>query len=185
MIELKNITFGYRKNKPIFKNYSLKIDKGDRIALTGASGCGKTTLLRLITGLEVVKGGEIIKQDNLKYSVVFQENRLIPHKTVLENIALFSSPECAISLLESLEILELAERLPSELSGGQKRRVAIARALCHDFDILLLDEPFTGLDKEIKDTVMGTIDRFVGDKTLVLITHEIEDAKKLNAKIVF
>ncbi len=184
MIEFKNVSFYYKRKAPVFNDYSLKINRGERLALTGASGCGKTTLLRLICGLEVPKSGEIIKPENLKASVVFQENRLIPHKTVLQNVALFSDEERARSCLKKLEIEGFADSLPRELSGGQKRRVAIARALCREFDILLLDEPFTGLDSELKDRVIKVVDETLADKTLVMVTHDLEDVKALKAKTI-
>ncbi len=184
MIELKNISFHYRKNEPIFKDYSLKISKGDRIALMGVSGSGKTTLLRLICGLETPKSGRRIADSDIRFSVVFQENRLIPHKNTLQNVTLFSNEESARAMLEKLGLSDFTQSLPDELSGGQKRRVAIARALCRDFDVLVLDEPFTGLDNELKTSVIEVINSEIKDKTLILVTHDVEDAVALNTKII-
>ncbi len=182
MIKLKNISFGYNK-KSVITDFSLSIAKNDRICLFGESGAGKTTLLRLILGLEKPTKGEIQKTNGIKPSVVFQENRLLPFKTVLENITLIGATEkTALIHLSALGLADWAFKKPDELSGGMKRRVAIARALSADYDYLVLDEPFAGLDSENIALCTEYISKSIGDKALVLVTHSLEEAKLLSAK---
>lgn len=184
MININNISFSYGKNK-IFENFSLKISSGQRICLYGESGCGKTTLIRLILGLLKVESGNIEISHTLKPSVVFQENLLLPFKTILENLTIFGAQEdIALKNLKALGIGETANLYPKELSGGMQRRVAIARALSVPFDFLILDEPFTGLDEEnIKITVKRILE-ILKDKPLILITHSQLESELLKAKIV-
>ena len=146
MINLNNVSFSYG-DKKILENFNLKVEAGERICLFGESGKGKTTVLRLILGLETPDSGNTVIQGNA--SVVFQENRLLPFETVLGNIrTVKGDEEKARELLEKFGLSDYAEKYPRSLSGGMKRRVAIIRALCSEFDFLVLDEPFAGLDKE-------------------------------------
>lgn len=184
MINIKNISFSYGE-KAVLNDFSLKLQKGERICLFGESGCGKTTLLRLILGLEKIKSGEIEGINNLKTSAVFQENRLLPFKTILENITLFGADKkTALYHLEALGIKDTAFLLPSELSGGMERRAAIARALSIDFDLLILDEPFTGLDEANIEAAAEHILKTAEDKPIIIVTHSENEAKLLKAKIV-
>lgn len=183
MIKIDNISFGYG-DKLVFKDFSLTIGKNEKICLFGESGCGKTTLLRLISGLEKPQKGKIVKKSG-KASVVFQENLLLPFKTVLENITLMGADkETALFHLNGLGISDCAESLPDSLSGGMQRRVAIARALANEFDFLILDEPFTGLDEEnIKSAAEHILDT-VKDKPIILVTHSTSEAELLKTKII-
>ncbi|MBO5321023.1 MAG: ABC transporter ATP-binding protein [Clostridia bacterium] len=180
MIKLNNIGFSYEKTE-VLKDFSLQISKKDRICLFGESGSGKTTILRLILGLETPLKGEIQKAENLKPAVVFQEDRLIPFKSVLENITLFGADEeTALLYLERLGLKDYANKMPSDLSGGMSRRVALVRALSNQFDYLVLDEPFTGLDQENIDTAANLINEVLGEKPLILVTHSKAEAELLN-----
>lgn len=184
MIKLDNISFSYGKTR-IFESFSFDINSGDIICLFGESGCGKTTLLRLILGLEKPQKGKIIKEENLKAAVVFQENLLLPFKTVLENITIMgASPENALYHLKALGVDEYANALPSSLSGGMARRVAIARALSNAFDFIVLDEPFTGLDEDNIKTAAEHILKTVKNKTIILVTHSLTEAEYLNTTII-
>ena len=183
MIKLNNVYFSYGKTE-VLKDFSLSINKNDRISLFGESGSGKTTILRLILGLETPQKGEIQKAENLKPAVVFQEDRLIPFKSVLENITLFGADEeTALLYLERLGLKDYANKMPSDLSGGMSRRVALARALSVDFDFLILDEPFTGLDQGNIESVSTLINETLGERPLILVTHSKTEAQLLNCEI--
>ncbi|MBQ0083256.1 MAG: ABC transporter ATP-binding protein [Clostridiales bacterium] len=183
MIEIKNISFSYGEKK-VFENFSLTVKSRERICLTARSGRGKTTLLRLITGLEKPQSGEIKTDESTKFSCVFQEDRLLPHHTVLRNLSLFGDVKRAKILLDRLGIGAEASKYPNTLSGGMKRRVALARALIRQADVYIFDEPFTGLDDTTKKSAAELINESCKDKTVILVSHETDDAKLLNAEIV-
>lgn len=184
MINIDNISFSYG-DKPIINNFSLKIEKNSRICLFGESGCGKTTVLRLLLGLETPDSGTISGLLGLKPSVVFQEDILLPFKTVLENITLIgASEDVAINNLEKLGIGNSANSYPNKLSGGMRRRAAIARALSSDFDFLVLDEPFTGLDEGNLDFAAKHILDVLKDRPLIMVTHSKREAQLLDTNII-
>ena len=183
MIKIHDLSFAYGE-KQIFGSFSLEIPDGARRCIFGGSGCGKTTLLRLITGLEEPADGSI-ETCGVRFSAVFQEDRLLPFKTVLENITLIGAEkETALYMLAQLGIAEAADKYPSELSGGMRRRAAIARALSAEYGCLILDEPFAGLDKENIEKAAALISESVGGKTLIAVTHSEREAELLGAKII-
>lgn len=184
MISIENISFSYGE-KRVLENLSLEIGKGSRICFFGESGCGKTTLLRLILGLEKPQSGTIKKDGALRPSVVFQENRLLPFKTVLNNITIIGADEnTALTHLTALGLKTAADCYPAELSGGMQRRAAIARALCADYDYLVLDEPLTGLDGANTAAAARHISESLNGRALILVTHSREEAKLLGAEII-
>lgn len=184
MINIKNISFAYN-DKKIFENFSLNIENKENICLFGPSGCGKTTLLRLILGLEKVQKGKILKTETLKFSAVFQEDRLFPFLNVEENIKIVGGNlEKAKNILKEFGLLSTLNEVPKNLSGGMKRRVAIARALSTEFDVLVLDEPFTGLDSENIKIVAQQILEYSKNKNIILVSHSLKEANLLNAKII-
>lgn len=186
MIEFSNVTFAYKgKKENVLENFSLSVKKGERLHLSAPSGKGKTTVLRLITGLERAKKGEVSIRENAKISVVFQEDRLIPSQTVFKNVSLFSGDEKAKELLSKLGLWQVKDSYPNELSGGMKRRLALARALSKNFDILLLDEAFNGLDEENLIKAVKVVEEYLKDKTLILISHSDKEAQLLKAKTVY
>ena len=183
MIKINDLSFAYGK-KHIFGGFSLEIPDGARSCIFGGSGCGKTTLLRLITGLEEPADGSI-ETGGVRFSAVFQEDRLLPFKTVLENITLIGAEkETALYMLAQLGIAEAADKYPSELSGGMRRRAAIARALSAEYGCLILDEPFAGLDKKNIRKAAALISESVGKRTLIAVTHSEREAELLGAKII-
>ena len=185
MIRFNDVTFSYGLRRPVLRHLSLTIETGERVHITAPSGQGKTTFLRLLLGLEKPRKGTVSLPEPTRFSVVFQEDRLIESRSVLHNVALFSNEETARFYLTKLGLSEEAQgALPKELSGGMRRRVAIARALARPFDVLVLDEPTTGLDRETAAACLAVIDQAVGDKTLVLVSHDPSDGQLLQAKSV-
>ena len=156
--------------------------------MQGPSGCGKTTLLRLIAGLEAPDSGEIRGAEGKKISAVFQENRLLENLTAEKNILLTARPGFtrtdARKLLNELGLSDTAQRRTCELSGGMQRRVAVARALAADYELLLLDEPLTGLDDDARLRVLRRIQADLNGRTAIWITHDPDAAALLNAPLL-
>ena len=191
-ISLKNIFFSY-SDKLIFSNYSNTFPIGKTSVIMAPSGFGKTTLLYLISGLITPNKGEInIPINNPRFSFAFQDLRLIESATAIKNITLVNtklnnknhklpinpnSDNNELSLcLNALDIQSLVDKKVSTLSGGEKSRIAIARALMADYDILLLDEPFSGLDHEAKLRTMKYVKEKTANKTVLLVTHNKDEA---------
>lgn len=186
MIELKNITKKY-ENKKVLDNLSVTFKRNAINIVSGPSGCGKTTLFNIISGLDKIYSGEISAVPE-KTAYLFQEDRLLPYYTVLDNVT-FTLPEnisdekkndIAMKNLRKMELNEEKDALPHELSGGMARRVAIARALCYPSELLLLDEPFNGLNIELKKTVVDAIKEslHLNEKTVIIITHDLSVFEK-------
>ncbi len=183
MMELCHITFGY-PGRELFRDFSLRVEPGERVILTGASGRGKTTLLRLMAGLEVPQEGAVQGIPAGGISMVFQENRLFPGLTVLENLTMAVPGAGRGELLGLLEAVGLggeAERLPGELSGGMARRVAIVRAAALGSSLALLDEPFAGLDGENRRRAAQLLTERLGGAALVAAVHPREEGERLGA----
>ncbi len=155
--------------KCVLDHVKTEIAKGKVNFISGPSGAGKTTLSRILMGLEKNEG-ESARLPG-KISAVFQEDRLIESFTAKENIKLVSE-KSDDEIRELLFLLGLPEnQCVREFSGGMKRRSAIARALLADYDVIILDEPFTGLDEGTLESVMETVKRYTAGKTVILITH--------------
>ncbi|MBR0026963.1 MAG: ABC transporter ATP-binding protein, partial [Clostridia bacterium] len=183
MIEIKNLSFAY-PTQSVFENISLTLPEAQILALQGASGSGKTTFLRLLMGLLSPQKGEIRGLAGRRVGTVFQEDRLLPWRTVKENITLPeqdpTNPMDAEVLLERLGLSGISDAYPAELSGGMQRRVAIARALYHSSDLLLMDEPFKGLDAELRKSVMDFCRERV--QQIIFITHDAEETAFMEAE---
>lgn len=187
MIELKNISFSYGELQ-VLKDFNLSVKGGECVQLCGSSGAGKTTVARIILGLEKPQKSNIIVPS--KISAVFQEERLLQNADVQKNVRLVLTKEqynLADDLLKELGLFEVRKKRVSELSGGMKRRVALVRAVAFAGDALILDEPFNGLDSENKSIAASIIKReFIQkNKPVLLITHIEEDAQLLDAKTVY
>lgn len=185
-IEIRNVCKRYGE-KTVLKDFSLSLDVGQTHVIMGASGCGKTTLLRLIAGLETADQGEITGIDRHNLAMVFQEDRLIAHLTALKNVALAASgPDARARAREILVNMNLADSLDKPartLSGGMARRVAIARALASDADTVIMDEPFKGLDEDTHRRVLEEVRKYTRAKTLIVVTHDAEEARALGGRV--
>lgn len=178
MIELRGITvtFGQRA---VLDHLSAQWPETGTVALRGPSGSGKTTLLRVLSGLLQPEAGSVTGLEQRAVSAVFQEDRLLPWRTALENVALVSDVDTARALLERLDLSDALGLRPGALSGGMRRRVAIARALAFSDDVLLLDEPFTGLDDARREQAAALIRERA--RLIVVATHDEADAVLLGA----
>ena len=182
-VRLRNVSFAYGAT-PVCHDLTWELPAKGVVCLWGPSGCGKTTLLRLLAGLEKPADGAVLGIERV--SMVFQEDRLLPWFSALENVTVSGvDPSTAADLLGSLGLTEEEmAALPAHLSGGQQRRVALARALAADSDLLLLDEPFNGLDEDTWQNVIPLISSCAADKPVVLVTHIREQADALAASFV-
>ena len=174
MIRLEHVSFAYPGGEPVLRDFSAELPERGLIRLCGPSGCGKTTLLRLICGLERPTEGRVLGVEPGGAAVVFQEDRLIPWLTALENTAAVSDLQRAARWLAELGLEGLEYKRPEELSGGQRRRVAIARALAYESRLLALDEPFTGLDRPLAERVLELLRGEAARKPVLLVSHELE-----------
>lgn len=204
MIEFQNVSFGYDQ-RLVLKNVSFRIDESESVVVMGSSGSGKSTILRLILGLECPQEGEVLVDDQnictvrekerqeirKKIGMVFQDGALFDSLTVGENVGyyLIENTKMKYDDIEDkvrsilgfigLDADEIIDRLPDQLSGGMQRRVAIARALLStDPKIMLYDEPTTGLDPQSSEMVLNLIAKLQQDKSIssIIVTHEIADA---------
>lgn len=184
MIEIQNVSKAYG-GVPVLSGFSARWEKGERICIMGPSGGGKTTLLRLLAGLEAPDSGQISGLGQVR--LLFQEDRLSEDFTPLRNL-LFSVPEVsreeAVACLTALGLGDSMHRPVRTLSGGMRRRVAIARALLAKGDTLLLDEPFQGLDDETRRKAAAEVLERLKGRTLITVSHDEEDASLLSATVL-
>lgn len=172
----------------VLKNVNITLKDNSIYCLMGASGIGKTTLLRILMGLEHADSGSISGIDTKSISCMFQEDRLIPDLSAIDNVRIVlrgknNRAEVRNNLLSILPDDSL-DMPVSSLSGGMKRRVALARALSYPGELILLDEPFTGLDKDTKLNVINYILKMRNNRTLLIATHGTDDANLLGAEII-
>lgn len=206
-IDIHNMSFSYSNSTAYAVNeFSLKVSKGEIISILGRSGSGKSTILRLIAGLEMPRGGSFALGDKTIFDnqtfvqpekrgigMVFQDFALFPHMSVKDNV-LFGLPKMSRTdkLKRVAEVLELVElegyekRYPYQLSGGQQQRVALARALAPQPELILLDEPFCNLDTELLVKIREDLRRILkkANITAIFVTHNQNDAHVLADRIV-
>ena len=186
MIELKNLNKAFGE-KQVLKNLNWTIPEGSTSVIMGPSGGGKTTLLRILLGLEQADSGTVSGLEGKRLSAVFQEDRLCENVSAISNLRLVNpalSRKSAESMLAKLGLGDALRQPVRELSGGMKRRVAIARALCTEYDVLLADEPFKGLDEETKRRTMEFFSESVQGKTVIIVTHDPSEAEILEGRIL-
>ena len=185
-IRIDNLTKSYGP-KLALPPFSARVEEGEIVCLLGQSGCGKTTLLRLLLGLETPTGGSVTGLPD-RISAVFQEDRLCPAFSAVTNVSLAlgrqASKEEIAALLRELGLGDALTKPVRELSGGMQRRVSIARSLLMPADLYLMDEPFKGLDEDTRKTVMDAVLERTRGKTLLVVTHDPEEAAYLGGRIV-
>ena len=181
-IQINNLCKSYG-NKIIFEDYTRTLHFDGILLIQGKSGLGKTTLMRILAGLEKADKGEIIKNAE-KVSFMFQEDRLIPFVTVLKNLTAVCDEEKALKYLSLMGLEHEKDNSPLSLSGGMRRRVALARALCFDSELVILDEPFKGLDEKLKKEICEIIKEESKKRAFIIVSHDSEDAEILNAEII-
>ncbi len=208
MIKFENVTKIYPDETVVLQDVSFEIKEGEFVSIVGKSGAGKTTLVRLILGLETPASGQIFFQgknvnetDSLeiqkirrKVGGVYQDYKLLPNKTVYENVAYImevegkEKEEIEVEVPKVLEIIGLKEKLdnfPKELSGGEQQRLAIARALINHPDIIIADEPTGNLDPYNTYEVISLLEKVnKAGKTVILLTHDREIINKLGKRVI-
>ena len=185
-IIVRNLTKSYG-GREVLRGVSFTAGEGVTCVMA-PSGSGKTTLLRLILGLEVPESGEVSVPPGCRFAAVFQEDRLLEGLDALENLRFVLGPAleepAAWSLLEELGLGDVGNKPVRTYSGGMKRRLALARALLAPSDVLVLDEPFTGLDGDNRLRALECVRRAAAGKPVLLVTHDPRDAADLGARRV-
>ena len=204
-VRIEALSFSYPKT-PVLHKIGFTMKQGEILAILGSSGSGKSTLLRTLSGLEIPDEGIIniagntvcdasccLSADKREVGFVFQDYALFPHRTVAQNITFGlhkmsrKARETRLeTLLSMIEMTDYAHRYPHQLSGGQQQRVALARALAPMPKMLLLDEPFSNIDTDLKHTIRLELARLLkaANMTSILVTHDEEDARALADRII-
>mgnify|MGYP005621134525 CR=1 FL=1 len=201
-LEVKNLVKSYNNSKTVINGLSFSVDRGQFISFVGESGSGKSTFLKCLAGLEKINSGDIflngkmmngdgvfVKPQKRKIGYVFQDYPLFPHLNIRENICFnldlkyFKNFDKIIDLTN---LNELLDRYPHEISGGEQQRACIARSILREPDLLLLDEPFSNLDTNIKFSIRDEIFKIIKESniTSILVTHDINDALNISDKIL-
>lgn len=179
---LDEVSFSFGE-KAVLDAFSLALPWQGSVCLFGPSGCGKSTVLRLLAGLERPDTGRIIGMQGRRIAMLFQENRLLPWSSLVENVMLGMGKEAradqALAWLEAVGLEAEAWQRPDALSGGMRRRTALARALAMPSDVLLLDEPLKELDAQNQKRMQGLIHTQAQGKLMVLVTHDHREAEAL------
>ena len=202
ILELKDLSHSYDGSEISLKNISLTVNKAEKVSILGPSGSGKSTLLRLIAGLEkpysgtiTIQGKVVSDQDHLvapekrNVGLVVQNKALFPHLTVQKNIGFGiknnqEKTKIISDLLSLFKIEHLSNKYPHEISGGEQQRTAIARSMAPGPELLMLDEPFSALDRELKEELYAELNQIFKERqqTIMLVTHDLDEAKVLSDK---
>jgi ABC-type nitrate/sulfonate/bicarbonate transport system ATPase subunit len=178
------------KRHEVLSDIGFSLSAGEVAVFVGPSGCGKSTLLRILAGLDHAFEGTVVRPEQARLGMVFQEPRLLPWRSVDDNVKLAAPLAGEAALAKLFDILELAahrSHFPGELSLGLARRVALARAFAVDPDFLILDEPFASLDKALAARLRDQIATLVTNRSAMtlLVTHELDDAIRLGDRLYF
>ena len=202
ILEITDLNHSYDADTLILKDINLDISKGEKVAILGPSGCGKSTLLRLIAGLEKQKTGLIkindsevssentfLPPEKRRVGLVVQEKALFPHLSVQQNICFGirdkrDRDSIAQSLMGLLKIDSLKNKYPHEISGGEQQRVALARSMAPNPSLLMLDEPFSALDVDLKNNLYEEISNLFSERniTVLLVTHDLKEAEIMTTR---
>jgi len=202
ILELKDLSHSYDGSEISLKNISLIVNKAEKVSVLGPSGSGKSTLLRLIAGLEkpysgtiTIQGKIVSDQDHMvapekrNVGLVVQNKALFPHLTVEKNIGFGirknqEKTKIISGLLSLFKIEHLSNKYPHEISGGEQQRTAIARSMAPSPELLMLDEPFSALDRELKEELYAELNHIFNERqqTIMLVTHDLDEAKVLSDK---
>ena len=202
ILELKDLSHSYDGSEISLKNISLIVNKAEKVSVLGPSGSGKSTLLRLIAGLEKPYSGTITIQGKIvsdrdhmvapekrNVGLVVQNKALFPHLTVEKNIGFGirknqEKTKIIADLLSLFKIEHLSNKYPHEISGGEQQRTAIARSMAPGHELLMLDEPFSALDRELKEELYAELNQIFKERqqTIMLVTHDLDEAKVLSDK---
>ena len=204
MLDFRHIVHAYN-GKPSIEDVSFSIERGEVVTLLGPSGCGKTTMLRLAAGLETPRDGEIwldgklvsdathiVPPEDRGIGYMFQDYALFPHLSVLENVVFGLKEKGSAAMRRGLDVLAetdleaLADSYPHELSGGQQQRVALARALAPKPSVILLDEPYVGLDSRLRERIRDQMLHVLkaSETAALMVTHDAEEAMFMSDHIV-
>lgn len=205
-ITIRNLRFCYKNKENIIDKFNLEIKQGEIVSILGESGSGKSTILRLLSGLEIPCQGSILIDNQVMsddhhfvlpekrgIGMVFQDYALFPHMTVAENIQFGlkrisrkEKRERVHEVLELVNMMKFAKRYPHELSGGQQQRVALARALAPKPSLLLLDEPFSNLDADLQIKIRNELKNIIKATgiTSIFVTHDREDSQAIADRII-
>ena len=179
MIRLDDVSVRFGE-KRVLEHFSLVLPRTGVLGLSGPSGCGKTTLARVLAGLVRPDSGSISGIAPGEAALLFQEDRLLPWLTALDNVAAVCDKACAQEFLAAVGLESEADTRPDALSGGMRRRVALARALAYPSRLLILDEPFTGVDAPLRERLYPLIRAAAAEKPVVLITHHPDELAALS-----
>ena len=197
ILKIEDLSLSYA-NQEVLKDVNLELSKGERVSILGESGSGKSSLLRCIAGFEPVNNGKILVSSNnlmiptekRNVGMVAQEKALFPHLTVKKNISFGierkkNKDEVVTELTNLFKITNLIDKLPRQISGGEQQRVAFARSLAPSPNLLMLDEPFSALDNELKQELYYELDKIFDKQELsiLLVTHDHEEAKILTSRL--
>ena len=172
--------------QPVLRDFTLTLPSNGIIGLSGPSGCGKTTLLHILAGLIKPDSGTVSGVSGKRIGVVFQEDRLLPWLTAYENLHLISkNDDDTVQWLEKISLSDQSNYYPAELSGGMKRRIALARALAFECDLLLLDEPFQGLDQPLKEKMYSFVREAAEFKPVLMVSHDSAELSELADHIYY